>query len=126
MTNVIISLVLWLGALGASAATTDAACAARSEAPRINASSLRIDSEALGDEGVKFFSEALKSSPLYGLSLSLESSRPDITKTIEYIGLFKEAHHLNEQLADLMIEVKKGNQLLASIVSQNPTQQKKE
>lgn len=119
MTNVIISLVLWLGAHAASATTTDAACAARIETPRINASSLRFDNEALGDEGVKFFSEALKSSPLYALLLSLESSVPDITKTVEYLGLFNETHHLNEQFADLLIEVKKSNQLLTSLVNKN-------
>ena len=119
MTNVIISLVLGLSAFGASAATTDAACAARTETPHISAPSLKFDNEALGDEGVKFFSEALKSSPLYTLLLSLESSVPDITKTVEYIGLFNEAHHLNEQFADLLIEVKKSNQLLTSLVNKN-------
>ena len=82
-------------------------------------STLVADHDLLGEEGVVFFQEILKSSHLYALLLALDSELPDVTRAIEYVGLFNEIHLMNQQLGALIIEMQKNNQLLTTIISQS-------
>lgn len=84
--------------------------------PYKKASSIIVDKVALGEPGVTFFNEIMTRSKLYTLLMTIDASTPDITKTIEYLALFNEAHQINQQLSALLIEAKRTNRLLAAMV----------
>lgn len=83
--------------------------------PYKKASHLILDRVALGEPGARFFHEIMTQSKLYELLVMLDSSTPDITRTVEYLALFNEAHQINQQLAALLIEAKRTNRLLAAM-----------
>lgn len=120
MTNLLLSLFLSLSAHGAFALTPDEINTTTGESPAKTLSRLQLDKEAIGAQGMAFFKDIITDSPLYAQLLVLDSNDPVIARTVEYVGVFHEVHKLNEQLADLLKETRKTNQLLATIVSQNP------
>lgn len=83
--------------------------------PYKKAPSILVDKVALGEPGVTFFHEIMTHTKLYELLVMLESSTPDITRTVEYLALFNETHQINQQLSALLIETKRTNRLLAAM-----------
>lgn len=83
--------------------------------PYKKAARITVDKAALGQSGVMVFNEIMTRSKLYTLLMTLDASTPDITRTVEYLALFNEAHQINQQLAALLIETKRTNRLLAAM-----------
>lgn len=75
-----------------------------------------VDKVALGESGATFFNEIMTHSKLFAHLMALDASTPDVTRSVEYVALFNEAHQINQQLAALLIETKRNNRLLAKVV----------
>lgn len=76
-------------------------------------STLNVDDKIIGDNGAQYFDKILSGGGLYVLLVSLNSELPEIAQTLEYIALFQEAHTTNNLLSDILVELKKNNQLLS-------------
>lgn len=110
MNQLIMALTLILGSqaglAGVPMATNEQPCSS------IQGSSLVVDNELIGQKGVYFFGNILKNSRLYGFLLSLESNVPELAGQLKYLALLNEAHLANQTLTQLLVELKKNNQLL--------------
>ena len=75
-------------------------------------SSLLVDNDMVGQNGVHFFGSILKNSSLYNFLLSLDDSVPQMAKQLEYVALLNEVHLANQTLSQILVALQKNNHLL--------------
>ena len=71
------------------------------------------NNEMLGQKGVDFLGSIAKTSRLYVYLMSLSSNVPEISRQLEFVALFNEAHATTQELSQIKLELQKMNQLLA-------------
>ncbi len=114
MNNLIIALVFLFGAGSLQAApyvVDDHIAQSLAEASVASVKKVIKKQVASEDKGVDYFKTIMKTSPLYSMLLTLETELPQITKTLEFIGMFNEVHELNQQLAFLVKQMQQNNAL---------------
>lgn len=114
MNNFIIAMVFLFGANGLQAnpyLVEDNIAHGLAQASIVSVKKIFEKQVATDDKGVDYFKIIMKTNPLYPMLLALETELPQITKTLEFIGMFNEVHELNQQLAFLTKQMQENNAL---------------
>ena len=71
------------------------------------------DDQTNDQKDVDYFKKILTGGRLYALLLAMNTEVPDVAKSVEYVALFKKLNSANRILSQILIELKKNNQLLS-------------
>ncbi|KTD66218.1 hypothetical protein Lsan_0650 [Legionella santicrucis] len=71
------------------------------------------DHQMNGQNDVDYFKKILTGGGLYALLLAMNTEVPDVAKSLEYVAIFKKLNVTNRILSQILIELKKNNQLLS-------------
>lgn len=79
-----------------------------------NAHNFFVADDRINDpKDVDYFKKILTGGGLYALLLAMNTEVPDVAKSVEYVALFKKLNSANRILSQILIELKKNNQLLS-------------
>lgn len=71
------------------------------------------DNQMNEQKDVDYFKKILTGGGLYALLLAMNTEVPDVAKSLEYVAMFKKLNATNHILSQILIELKKNNQLLS-------------
>lgn len=75
--------------------------------------SFLTDNQMNDQKDVDYFKKILTGGGLYALLLAMNTEVPDVAKSLEYVAMFKKLNATNRILSQILIELKKNNQLLS-------------
>ncbi len=65
------------------------------------------------EQDIEYFKHILSNGGLYALLFALNTELPEISKSVEYVALYKKLDLTNQVLSQILEELKKNNQLLS-------------
>lgn len=65
------------------------------------------------EQDVEYFKHLFINGGLYEFLLALNTEVPELSKTAEYVALYKKLDLTNQMLSQILVELKKNNQLLS-------------
>lgn len=76
-------------------------------------STLNVGDKIMGVNEANYFNEILRDGGLYAFLQILNAAAPDVSRTIEYVALYKEVKTTNTVLSEILVELKRNNELLS-------------